>query len=191
MFIVKTDITWKSHFCIIPSRRSSIQNCLHSMLSHPKSVLGSCRHIVNICWMNDHHWYESTVQRKGSIPKVNSVSFIWVGLRVILGGFLGGSVVKKKNLAAMQKTQESPGVWSLGQEDPLEEGMATHSSILALENPVDRGAWQATVHSIAQRRAQLKRQSTHTQEWFLFCRFYFHFCLHVSCRGHMGFIGKK
>ena len=64
----------------------------------------------------------------------------------------------------MQKTQESPGVWSLGQEDPLEEGMATHSSILALENPVDRGAWQATVHSIAQRRAQLKWRSTHTRK---------------------------
>ena len=56
--------------------------------------------------MNDHHWYESIVQRKGNIPKVNSVSFIWVRLRVILGAFLGGSVVK--NLAAMQKTQESP-----------------------------------------------------------------------------------
>ena len=32
-----------------------------------------------------------------------------------------------KNLPAMQETQ----VQSLGQEDPLEEGMATHSSILA------------------------------------------------------------
>ena len=64
----------------------------------------------------------------------------------------------------MQKTQESPAVWSLGQEDPLEEGMATHSSILALENPVDRGAWQAAVHSIAQRRAQLKWRSTHTRK---------------------------
>ena len=63
----------------------------------------------------------------------------------------------------MQKTQESQGVWSLGQEDPLEEGMATHSSILALENPVDR-AWQATVHSIAQRWAQLKRRSMHTRK---------------------------
>ena len=30
----------------------------------------------------------------------------------------------------------------LDQEDPLEKGMATHSSILALENPTDRGAWQ-------------------------------------------------
>ena len=39
--------------------------------------------------------------------------------------FPGGSVVK--NLPAMQQTQ----VLSLGQEDPLEKGMATHSSILA------------------------------------------------------------
>ena len=34
---------------------------------------------------------------------------------------------------------------SLGWEDPLEEGMATHSSILAWRIPVDRGIWQATV----------------------------------------------
>ena len=33
----------------------------------------------------------------------------------------------------------------LGQEDLLEEGMATHSSILAWRIPLDRGAWQATV----------------------------------------------
>ena len=32
-------------------------------------------------------------------------------------------------------------IQSLGQEDLLEKGMATHSSILALENPMDRGAW--------------------------------------------------
>ena len=39
-------------------------------------------------------------------------------------------------------------IQSLGQEDPLEKGMATHSSILALENPTDRGAWRATVHRV-------------------------------------------
>ena len=39
--------------------------------------------------------------------------------------------VKKKNLLAMQETQ----VKSLGQEDPLEKEMATHSSILAWEIP--------------------------------------------------------
>ena len=37
-------------------------------------------------------------------------------------------------------------LWSLGQEDPLEEEMATHSSILDRENPMDRGVWRATVH---------------------------------------------
>ena len=34
---------------------------------------------------------------------------------------------------------------SLGWEDPLEKEIATHSSILAWKNPMDRGAWQATV----------------------------------------------
>ena len=38
----------------------------------------------------------------------------------------------------------------LGQEDPLEEGMATCSSILAWRIPMDRGAWQATVHRVAE-----------------------------------------
>ena len=37
-----------------------------------------------------------------------------------------------------------------GWEDPLEEGMATHSSILAWRIPMDRGAWQATVHSVTE-----------------------------------------
>ena len=55
---------------------------------------------------------------------------------------------KVKNLPAIQETQ----VQSLGQEDPLEKGIATYSAILGegngnplqyscLENPRDRGAW--------------------------------------------------
>ena len=47
-------------------------------------------------------------------------------------GFPGGSVVK--NLPAMQEPQETQ-VQSLGQEDPVEDGMATHSSILAWRIP--------------------------------------------------------
>jgi len=46
-------------------------------------------------------------------------------------------------------------VQSLGWEDPLEEGMATHSSILAWRIPEDTGAWQATVHGIAKSWTQL------------------------------------
>ena len=60
-----------------------------------------------------------------------------------------GSVVK--NLPAMQKTW----VQFLGWEDPLEKEMAPHSSILFFlilffnfKNPMDRGAWQATVHGV-------------------------------------------
>ena len=49
-----------------------------------------------------------------------------------------------KNPSAMWKTC----VRSLGWEDPLEEGMETHSSILAWRIPMDRGAWQATEHGV-------------------------------------------
>ena len=41
-------------------------------------------------------------------------------------------------------------------------GMATYSSILALENPMDRGAWQATVHRVVKSQTRPKRLSTYT-----------------------------
>ena len=56
-----------------------------------------------------------------------------------------------KSSSAMQETW----VQSLTREDPLEEGRATHSSILAWRIPVDRGAWRATVHGVARSRARL------------------------------------
>ena len=40
----------------------------------------------------------------------------------------------------------------LGSEDPLEEGMATHSSILAWRISMVRVAWRATVHGVAKSR---------------------------------------
>ena len=42
-------------------------------------------------------------------------------------------------------------VYSLRGEDPLEEGMATHSSILAWRIPMDRGAWWAAAHEVTKR----------------------------------------
>jgi len=36
----------------------------------------------------------------------------------------------------------------LGGKDYLEKEMITHSSILAWKNPMDGGAWQATVHGV-------------------------------------------
>ena len=49
-----------------------------------------------------------------------------------------------KNLPTMRETW----VRSLGWEDPLEEGMATHSIIPAWRILIDRGAWRATVHGV-------------------------------------------
>ena len=45
----------------------------------------------------------------------------------------------------MQETQ----VRVLGWENALEKEMATYSSILAWKNPLDREAWWATVHGVA------------------------------------------
>ena len=56
-----------------------------------------------------------------------------------------------KNLHAMQETW----VHSLGWEYPLEEGMATHSSILSWRISVDNRAWQATVHGVVESQTQL------------------------------------
>ena len=46
------------------------------------------------------------------------------------------------------------GLLIQGQEDPLEEEMATHLSI-CWENPIGRGVWQTTVHEVAKSRTQL------------------------------------
>ena len=56
-----------------------------------------------------------------------------------------------KNLPAMQETC----VRSLGWKDPLEEGMATHSSYSHLENSMNGETWLATVHGVTKSRTQL------------------------------------
>ena len=64
------------------------------------------------------------------ICKYHMMLLIWASLVVQM----------VKNLPAMRETW----VRSLGWEDSLEEGMVTHSSILAWRIPMDRGAWQIT-----------------------------------------------
>ena len=57
-----------------------------------------------------------------------------------------------KNLSVMQEIQ----IQSLGGEDPLEKGMATHSKYSCLENCMDRGAWQTAVHGVTKSRTRLR-----------------------------------
>ena len=70
----------------------------------------------------------------------------------------GASLVVQtvKNAPAVRETW----VRSLDGEDPLEEGMATHSSILAWRIPTDRGAWWPTVAGVA--RVEHDRVTKHS-----------------------------
>ena len=91
------------------------------------------------------------------IPTYTNI-YIYLYIRL---GFPGGLAVK--NMPAVQKIQ----VWSLGQEDPLEKDMATHSSILAWETPwTEEPAW---LQSMGLRRDRhdwvTEYTNTHTQAY--------------------------
>ena len=66
-------------------------------------------------------------------------------------GFASLVAQRLKRLPAMRETW----VRSLGREDPLEKETATHARILGQENPMEGGAWWATVHGVAKSRTQL------------------------------------
>ena len=63
--------------------------------------------------------------------------------------FPGGSAGKESAFNAGDLVRSL--VW----EDTLEEGMATHSSVLAWRIPKNSGAWWATVHGIAKSQTRL------------------------------------
>ena len=75
------------------------------------------------------------------------------------GDLLRGIIESYYSLASLvaQVVKNLPAIWetwvrSLGWEDPLEEVMENHSSILAWRIPMDRGAWRATVYGVAKSR---------------------------------------
>ena len=73
---------------------------------------------------------------------INHSIFSGTYYRRFPGAFLVAQMVK--HLPTMRETW----VRSLGRKDPLEKEMATHSSILAWGNPMDRGAWWAIVRGL-------------------------------------------
>ena len=64
--------------------------------------------------------------------------------------FPGGSAVKKNPPANEGDVGSVPGL-----EDLLEKEIATHSIYSCLRNPMDRGAWWATVHGVTKSRTGL------------------------------------
>ena len=74
-----------------------------------------------------------------------------------------------KNPPAMKETWVRPLDW----EDPLEEGMATHSSTVAWRIPMDREAWWTTVPGIAKSQTQLSAMQAHA-----------HLCARVRTHTH-------
>ena len=63
----------------------------------------------------------------------------------------------------------NPG-WIPGSEEPLEKTMVTHSSSLAWENPMDKGAWWTAVHGVGNRHKWATKHSTaHVCEWVYVC----------------------
>ena len=78
---------------------------------------------------------------------------------------------------AAQAVKNQPAMWetwvrSLGWEGPLEEGMATHSSILAWRILKDRGTWCAIVCGVTKGQTQLSDEAQHSP-WDLYSK-YFH-----------------
>ena len=78
---------------------------------------------------------------------------------ILAMGFPGGSVGKEsacksgdaEDVGSVPRWRRSPGG---GHSNPLQYS--------CLENPMDRGAWRDTIHSVAKSRKRLKRLSTHT-----------------------------
>ena len=91
-------------------------------------------------------WASLVAQRIKNLPAMPETPVQFLGQEDPLEGFPGGS--DSKEPPAMRETW----VQSLGWEAPWEEGIATHSSILAWRICLDRGAWWAIFHGVAKNR---------------------------------------
>ena len=88
-----------------------------------------------------------------SLPAMWETWVLIPGLGRSPGGGHGNPLQYSRSSLVAQMVKNPPAMWetwvqSLGQADPLEEGMATHASILAWRISMDRGAWRAIVHEV-------------------------------------------
>ena len=132
--------------CPAPSHLRILCCVKDQRISVTPSRFYSCSHIspVTRLWLTDEIKHLEVVVKASS--QQTDVSSFGSSSRSPLPGSRASLVSQLvKNPPATWKTW----VWSLGWEDPLKEGLATHSSILAWRIPMDRGTWWATVHGVA------------------------------------------
>ena len=116
----------KVHKCTVPHNPRTKKHVNQPHFIASKQCLSMSITLASFSYLNFRHLTEAQVL--GSLSSSN------LQFSLTEGGFPGGSVVKIPPV-----TQET---WSqsLGQEDPIEKGMATHSSVLVCRIPMDRGA---------------------------------------------------
>ena len=137
-----------------PSAQSSRTQCYFPSCTcslpfstRERVLLGTCP-----CY-GSHHGNSLLVKAHGNHPDFCPACT----MRQIAQVKLGWDWALKNPRLPIQETQEMQ-VRSLSQEDPLEEEMATHSSILAWKIP-RTGTWRATVHGVAMSQTQLSTQA--------------------------------
>ena len=121
-----------------------------------------------------HFWIQPTVDQNikekkkfQKLPQNKNLNLLCTSNYL---GFPGGASVK--NLPANANAEDIRGLGSIpGWERLPGEGNGSSLQYSCLENPMDRGAWQAIVHGITKSWTQLKRLSTQ----LLFCSIYFVF----------------
>ena len=120
----------------------------------PILLIGGCkihRCCVPLIWGSQASFLPNIIQ-----------DLLWLSLSIFSGVLLSfrASLWWKLFTTILQVVKYLPAMWdtrvrSLGWEEPLEKGMATHSSILARRIPMDRGAWRASVHGVAKSQTRL------------------------------------
>ena len=115
--------------------------------------------------MVDFSVYQGCSSAANSVANIPETTEAYLPIRGHIWGIIEVALVVKNlraNAGDMRRGFD-PWVrripWGRAHDHPL--------SCLCLENPMDRGAWQASVHRVAQSQTQLKRLSTHTTQFNL------------------------
>ena len=93
---------------------------------------------------------------KSGIGRCKLLCIGWINNKVLLyrmGNYIQHPIINHRGFPGGSDGKESTyNAGDLGWEDPLKDGMATYSSVLASRIPMDRCAWWTIVHGVAESR---------------------------------------